>query len=183
MKKLLGFLPLLAITYLIYLVFWEKNVNMQVVVPPPTTELWQVTKISDGDTITVVNTDKKQLKIRFCGIDAPEKKQSLGKESTNLLTKLINDSENQVAISKIETDRYQRTVAEVFSFQPDGSEVFLNEELVKSGLAYHYKQYSGNCPNRNAIALAEDIAKSKKIGVWNGKHQPPWKYRKNKRRK
>lgn len=183
MKKLLGLLPLFAIAYLACLVFWGKNETIQAKTLPPITELWQVTKISDGDTLTVVNTDKKKLKIRFCGIDAPEKKQSLGKESTDLLTKLIKDSENQVVISRIEIDRYQRTVAEVFSFKPDGSEVFINEELVKNGLAYHYKQYSDNCPNRNVIALAENIAKSKKIGVWSGGHVPPWEYRKNKRRK
>lgn len=183
MKKLLRFLPLFAIAYLVYIVFWGNNENIQAEVLPPATELWEVTEISDGDTITVINTDKEQLKIRFCGIDAPEKKQSLGKESTDLLTKIIKDSENQVAISRIETDRYQRTIAEVFSFKPDGQEIFVNEELVKNGLAYHYKQYSKNCPNRNAIALAEDIAKSKKIGVWSKGHVPPWEYRKNKRRK
>ena len=38
----------------------------------------RVVGISDGDTITVLTTEKKQVKIRSWGIDAPETGQDFG---------------------------------------------------------------------------------------------------------
>ena len=38
----------------------------------------KVVSIADGDTITVLDADKKQHKVRLTGIDAPEKKQAFG---------------------------------------------------------------------------------------------------------
>lgn len=35
----------------------------------------RVVSVADGDTITVLDADKVQHKIRLAGIDAPEKKQ------------------------------------------------------------------------------------------------------------
>ena len=83
-------------------------------------------------------------------------------------------------ISEVEKDRYGRTVAEIFTISPSG-EKFLNEEMVSSGLAYHYTQYSSSCPNKDAIAKAETIAKNQHAGVWSGNYQKPWEYRKAQR--
>ncbi len=41
----------------------------------------RVVGISDGDTVTVLDADKKQHKIRINGIDAPEKRQPFGERS------------------------------------------------------------------------------------------------------
>jgi endonuclease YncB( thermonuclease family) len=41
----------------------------------------RVVAIADGDTITILDRDKHQRKIRFNGIDAPEKKQPFGQRS------------------------------------------------------------------------------------------------------
>ena len=38
----------------------------------------RVVGVADGDTITVLDADKVQHKIRLDGIDAPEKKQAFG---------------------------------------------------------------------------------------------------------
>ena len=39
----------------------------------------QVVSIADGDTITMLDSSKKQVKIRLYGIDTPEKGQPFGK--------------------------------------------------------------------------------------------------------
>ncbi|MEA5595701.1 thermonuclease family protein [Rivularia sp. UHCC 0363] len=143
----------------------------------PISERWTVVKVSDGDTITVRQTNK-QMKIRFCGIDSPEKAMPLGNNATVYLQKLIQEAGNQVMVSQVERDRYGRTVAEVFTLLPDGSEKFLNEEMVRSGFAYHYARYSNSCPNKIAIENAEAIARQQKVGVWSGNYQKPWDYRK-----
>lgn len=137
------------------------------------------TKISDGDTITA-DCDGEVLKIRFCGIDAPEKKQPLGQESKALMTKLIEGRD--LIIRPLEKDRYDRTVAEVQA-KTDRTDArgavydLVNAEMVKAGMAYHYAQYSKNCPSRNLIVEAEAIAQKNKIGVWSGDYQKPWEYR------
>jgi endonuclease YncB( thermonuclease family) len=41
----------------------------------------RVIGISDGDTITMLDSEKKQHKIRIAGIDAPEKGQAFSERS------------------------------------------------------------------------------------------------------
>ena len=45
----------------------------------------RVVSVGDGDTITVLDADKVQHKIRLAGIDAPEKKQAFGNRSKESL--------------------------------------------------------------------------------------------------
>ena len=49
-----------------------------------------VVSIADGDTITVLDTNNKQHKIRLQGIDAPEKSQAFGQKSKQSLHQLVN---------------------------------------------------------------------------------------------
>lgn len=178
-------IPLFAITGMGYWTFTEggKQGKSFAEAPPPMTEPFKVVKISDGDTVTVINTQGTKLKLRFCGIDAPEKSQTLGKDATEYLKKLIQESGAEVMVSEIERDRYGRTVAEIFTLLDDGREKFINEEMVRAGFAYHYKRYSENCPNKSAIENAEAIAQSQKVGVWSGNYQKPWDYRSYNRKK
>lgn len=146
----------------------------------PLSEQWTVASVADGDTITVRRGGETK-KIRFCGIDAPEKAQPMGKESKEKLRSLVALAKNQVTIVPIETDRYGRTVAEVMASVSGewGLEMSFQEEMLKSGMAYYYKQYASNCPNHLAFEQAEKIAIASKAGVWS---QPglekPWDYRK-----
>lgn len=146
----------------------------------PITDEWEVIKVSDGDSLTVRQTNGQEKKLRLCGIDAPEKAQPLGKQSKANLEKLVDEANKTVMVAPIETDRYGRLVAEVFTAK-NGSEKLLNEEQLSSGMAYEYTQYSGKCPNKIALTNAEAIAKSKRLGVWGGNYQKPWDYRRAKR--
>jgi endonuclease YncB( thermonuclease family) len=51
----------------------------------------RVVSVADGDTITVLDADKVQHKIRLAGIDAPEKKQAFGNRSKESLSDLAFD--------------------------------------------------------------------------------------------
>jgi len=51
----------------------------------------RVVGVSDGDTITVLDSTKTQHKIRLAGIDAPESKQAFGQASKKHLSDLVFD--------------------------------------------------------------------------------------------
>ena len=142
--------------------------------PTAVLESWQVVKVTDGDTIKV-QRGGEELRIRFCGIDAPEKEQSLGPEATALLRQLVDQSGGEVLIDPVETDRYGRTVAEVWSNEVG----LLNSEMVGQGMAFVYERYVGGCPSREAIVASGDRAEELGVGVWaNPRLQKPWEYRK-----
>jgi micrococcal nuclease len=152
---------------------------------PLMSQQWQVVRVSDGDTIAI-RQGQSEMKIRFCGIDAPETKhgkqpgQPLGLESKANLQKLVDEVGGKVSVIEVERDRYGRMVAEVFSSK-NGVEKSLNEEQLSSGNAYLYKQYATKCPNHLALEKAEAIAQSTKLGVWSGSYQKPWDYRRQQR--
>ena len=89
-------------------------------------------------------------------------------------------------LTKIELDRDGSTIAEVNVWSgkiiPNyGREYLLiNAELVKAGLAYHYKIFSSTCHNKYFISTAEEEAITNKIGVWSkDKEEKPWDFRKS----
>lgn len=134
----------------------------------------QIKSVSDGDTFTTGDGDR----IRLCGIDAPEKSQPLGPESGNKLRSLL--SSGQVMVSEIEKDRYGRTVAEVFVVS--STEISVQEEMLKSGNAYLYRQYLANCPNARSFEDAEAIGRSQNVGIWSRSDLvKPWEYRQKNR--
>ena len=46
----------------------------------------RVVGVSDGDTITVLTADKKQIRVRLVGIDAPESRQAYGERAKQKLS-------------------------------------------------------------------------------------------------
>ncbi len=160
-------------------------------------EKWQVKEgsIYDGDTLRVVRgnavrpwrgslaqgtrTKTEEKKIRFCGTDAPEIKQPLGVQSRDYLRSLIAKGDGTIYVLEVESDRYGRTVAELFMPLKDNpeQEIHLNTEMIMAGLAWHYQQYSGNCPNQYGLEMAENIARDEKVGVYSGSHIEPWLWR------
>ena len=133
----------------------------------------RVVKVSDGDTITILDSSKTQHKIRLHGIDAPEKKQAFGTASRKFLAGLVANREVRVAWSK--RDRYQRILGTVFV---DGKDV--NLEMLKVGMAWHYKKYDST----PAYAQAQSEARAAKRGLWQDKNPiEPEAVRKAKRAK
>lgn len=128
-----------------------------------------VVKVSDGDTITVLDAAKVQHKIRFYGIDAPESKQAFGQKSKENLATLV--AGKAVHVEEHGTDRYGRTIGEVMV---DGKSANLAQ--VTGGFAWHYVQYT---PKDKPLADAEKAARAAKLGLWaDAAPQAPWEFRK-----
>jgi len=129
----------------------------------------RVVGVSDGDTLTVLADGNRQVKIRLNGVDAPETGQDFGSRAKQAASELAFGK--IVTISPRDTDRYGRTVAEVIL--PDGRS--LNREMVRSGLAWWYRQYA---PADRQLAALESEAKGAHRGLWA---QPnpvaPWEWR------
>ena len=130
-------------------------------------------RIIDGDTI-ILNSEK----IRFYGIDTPEKKQKCkdrnglsypcGEFATNELKKIITSG--QLFCKKRATDRYGRSISICYVNGVD-----INSLMVKNGWALAYRKYSRDYIDE------EKEAKDKKLGMWAGKFIAPWRWRKLKR--
>ena len=133
----------------------------------------KVIKVSDGDTITVLDENKQKYKIRLKGIDAPESQQTYGDISTQSLFELVYDKD--VIVSWDKKDKYYRILGKV---QIDGLDV--NHEQLKKGLAWYYKQYEKDLTleDRESYANAENSARENKIGLWQDENSiPPWDFR------
>jgi endonuclease YncB( thermonuclease family) len=134
--------------------------------------------IYDGDTLRVVRGNE-ELKIRFCGIDAPEAKQELGIEARDNLRSLVELGNGELLLVPVEKDRYGRTVAEVYVQDSKNSAINLNMQMIRDGYAWLYAQYADNCPSKEQLEIAERLAQEENLGVWNNKSSiPPWEWRK-----
>ena len=80
----------------------------------------KVVRVSDGDSITVLDSGNRQHKIRLMGIDAPEKAQPFGTKSRESLSSMVAGRHVTVAWQK--KDRYGRVLGVVFA---DGRDVGL----------------------------------------------------------
>lgn len=121
-----------------------------------------VVGISDGDTITVLDSRKTQHKIRLAGIDAPEKGQDFGNKSKEYLSDLVY--KKVVSIPDNKLDRYGRTVSRVIVGSTDAS-----LEMIKAGMAWHFKKYQHeqSLEDRLSYNAAEVEARKAKVGLWS----------------
>lgn len=127
----------------------------------------EVIGIQDGDTIELKvvyegpdakERSGKNLRIRFMHIDCPEKGAAYFKDAKRFTSDACFSQ--VVAISHHhEFDRYGRLIGEVILSNGDT----LNRELVKLGLATHYKEYS----NDQEYAQLENMAQGEGLGIWS----------------
>ena len=146
---------------------------------PAETITGNVVRITDGDTLVVLDANKVQYKIRLVGIDAPEKKQAYGKKSKENLSDLVAGKFVIVEYDKL--DRYKRVLGKILLNSKD-----MNLEQIKSGMAWHYKKYQKeqSQSDRMLYSEAEVDARNAKRGLWYDPSPiPPWEYRKLKKPK
>ena len=168
-KKKLIILIIISIIFFIltYIDVRSENIN----------KITGFAKVVDGDTIKI-----NSKKIRLYGIDAPEKKQKCkkiyltisfmsftkdykcGEVSTQKLIKKINKQKLNCNI--LDVDRYKRLIGECFK-----RNINLNSWMVSNGYAVAYRKYS------KKYVSDEINAKNNKLGIWQGKFEMPWDFR------
>ncbi len=134
-----------------------------------------VVGVTDGDTIKVVGTHNKQVKIRLYGIVCPEGGQAFGKKAKQFTSDMFFGK--IVEVDPVTVDRHGRTIALVY----DTNGKSLNEELIRAGLAWVYTRYCdwAICETWEGL---EAEAREAKRGLWSSPHAvPPWEFRRKKR--
>jgi micrococcal nuclease len=138
----------------------------------------RVVKTTDGDTITVLDQDNHQHKVRLSGIDAPERKQPFGTVAREVLGELVQARD--AVVEEHGQDRYGRTLGTVFIIGSNGTRTNANLAMVKQGLAWQYTRYD----HSKELADAEKEARDQRRGLWNDKGPvAPWDWRRQKRRR
>ncbi len=127
----------------------------------------RVVSVHDGDTVTLLMTGNKQVKIRLAQIDAPESAQAFGQQSKQSLSDIVFNK--TVKVEKETIDKYGRTVGTIFVDDLDA-----NREQIKQGMAWAYREYLHD----QSLVSDEDIARQSKMGLWSSSNPvPPWEYR------
>lgn len=156
----------------------------------PGQNTYRVQRVSDGDTIAVTQGNKSNVTVRFACIDAPEVPHSNKEKSSRKLVdknqfnwgikaqsrvrQLVNQGGDRVVLNITDTDKYGRQVAEVRL--PNGT--FIQETLIREGLALVNRPYLRYCPSKEIIEQAEIDAKKNLRGVWKDpQFVAPWDYR------
>jgi micrococcal nuclease len=143
----------------------DRNIQKSSDLPNPLKA--EVIGIQDGDTIELkfLYTGKKAgrrmgkpVRIRFLHVNCPERGRPYYKvakqfTSEKCFRKVVSIRHNG------EFDKYGRLLGEVIL--PDGK--VLNKELVKKGLAVHFKKYSRSVEYSNL----EIQAQKQKLGIWS----------------
>ena len=127
----------------------------------------RVTRLRDGDSFDV-RRGNETVRVRVFGVDSPERGQPWSTKARQFTADLVGNRE--VLIRVKDRDKYGRVVGIVIL--ADGRS--LVEELVRAGLAWHYKFFS----NDPTLARLESEAKAARRGLWTDPHPvPPWEFR------
>ena len=130
----------------------------------------KVVGVHDGDTLTLLDDSKTQIKIRLAEIDAPESRQPYGSRAKQELSGLAFGRSAAVQVQDI--DRYGRTVGRVTV-----DDVDVNAEMVRRGAAWVYRKYAKD----QSLFTIEEQARDAKAGLWalpEADRMPPWEWRK-----
>jgi endonuclease YncB( thermonuclease family) len=110
-----------------------------------------------------------RTRIRLHGIDAPEKNQPYGSESTAALAGMV---ERSVYVLEVDVDRYGRLVGQLYHSE-EGYDI--NASLVCAGFAWWYERYA---PNSKILKDCHSEAQQASRGLWRSEEPvPPWEWR------
>lgn len=135
--------------------------------------LVRVVGVQDGDTITVLTSDKESFRVRLVEIDAPESGQPYGQRAKLALSALVFGKDVTVDVQG--TDRYGRKLGRVFH-----GEIDVNAAMVRDGFAWAYRAYLTD----ERLLGIEGEARREQRGLWSlpaSERVPPWEWRRKRR--
>lgn len=144
----------------------------------PPTVAGRVVYVDDGDTLVILDQDRKQIRIRLTDADAPETPKDNQGKPGQPFSRASADNLARIAKGRVATahcyeyDAFDRPVCRVIV---DGRDVSM--EQIKAGLAW------ANAANRRYVRDPqafehEKAAREKKIGLWSsGRPVEPWLWR------
>ena len=99
-------------------------------------QTYKIIKIKDGDTVCILMNGKEEV-IRLAHIDCPEKKQPFGTKAKQFASDLCFGKYVSIG-HHLKRDRNGRLIAEIVL----SNGINVNKELVRNGMAWHFKKYS-----------------------------------------
>ncbi len=122
----------------------------------PSSKQFGVKAVIDGDTIELSNGER----VRYIGIDTPEKDQAFYREATLRNQELLKKGRLKLEYDKDQKDNWGRTLAYVWI-----DTLMVNAELIKLGLASVY-MISPNFKYKDELTAYQKQARIKKLGIW-----------------
>jgi len=129
-------------------------------------QVGRVVSIVDGDTIDV-NIAGAVFRVRYIGIDTPERDDYFFWLATNRNSELVSGQTVTLVRDVSETDQYDRILRYVLV-----GDTFVNYSLVRDGFAMA-STYPPDVACSEAFAQAQQQARAGREGVWEPTNTPP----------
>jgi endonuclease YncB( thermonuclease family) len=130
-----------------------------------------VVRIADGDTLTILDTRKRERHVRLAQIDAPERGQGFGAQSRQSLAGLC--FRKPAIVEWHERDTHKRYIGQVACAGVDA-----NAEQVRRGMAWVSPR---STEAGSPLYELEAYARLRALGLWaDSRAIPPWEWRTSK---
>jgi len=126
---------------------------------PPGAEFASVTYVIDGDTIDV-SVGGTPYRVRYVGINTPERDEPCYEEATNANRALVEDQIVVLVKDISETDQYGRLLRYIYV-----GNTFVNAELVRAGWA-EARRYEPDTTQYDFLNDLEGFAAQNNLGCW-----------------
>lgn len=186
------FILVLLLTFFAYIFIWAKHnqiaflENKREIAATSTTPkfdthndqvyyigTYKVSRIVDGDTIHVQDTNGNDIDVRFLAVNTPEihnvigQELCLGKYSASYTQKELTGKEVELWGDKTQPklDVYKRTLAYVRVVGT--STEFFNDKLMEDGIARLYTKAHPHAVYYDLYSKYQDEAQKNILGIWN----------------
>ncbi len=136
-------------------VVYEKENNARLEGP------YEVVRAIDGDTLDVI-IDGSVERIRFSGINTPEKDQCYYQEAKDKLKQLTEGKEVYLERDRSDVGKYGRLLRYVYV-----NNLMINSYMVRNGYAFVFDKYKDDTGRYEELKENEKIAMAKNLGVWD----------------
>lgn len=129
-----------------------------------------VVRVIDGDTIEA-QINGQNVKIRYLGVDTPEtvdprkSVQCYGKKASEENKRLVEGKVVELDKDISDTDKYGRLLRFVYLKNPDGTRLFVNYHLIRSGFA-RVLTIPPDVKYQEDFLQAQTLARQENLGLW-----------------